>query len=239
MTAPSALVVKTVVVADDTEFVRERFRTAIEHAGHRAVSARNRAELLAVLARNAPKIDLVVVDLRLPDGRGVELIDAIRRHGEERPVLVFSGTIADGREVKELNRLGVSGYLNEYTGAQHIVPALAPHLFPDEHNRRSSPRVTLGVAVSYRVHNSIATGLTLNISTGGLAVRTTSPLEVGATVKLRFRLPKSDHETEADARVTWADRRVGMGLQFTRIEASDQALVNAYVSAHFYSNRKA
>jgi len=239
MAAPSALVVKTVVVADDTEFVRDRFRTAIEQAGHRAVSACNRAELLAILARDTPKIDLIVLDLRLEDGRGVDLIHAIRKHGEDRPVIVFSGTIADGREVKELNRLGVSGFLNEYTGSQHIVPALAPHLFPEAHNRRSSPRVNLGVAVSYRVNNTIATGLTLNISTGGLAVRTTNPLEVGIAVKLRFRMPKAGHETEAEARVAWADRRVGMGLEFTRIEASDQALVNAYVGAHFYSNRKA
>ena len=137
----------------------------------------------------------------------MELLHAIRQHGENRPIIVFSGTIANDREVKELTRLGVSGYLNEYTGAQHIVPALAPHLFPDAHNRRSSPRVGLGVAVSYRVHNIIATGLSLNISTGGLAVRTTNPLEIGATVKLRFRLPKGRHEIEAEARVAWGDRR--------------------------------
>jgi hypothetical protein len=30
-----------------------------------------------------------------------------------------------------------------------------------------------------------------------------------------------------------------MGLQFTRIDAGDQATVEAYVSAHFFSNRKA
>jgi len=171
MAAPSPLVVKTVVVADDTEFVRDRFRSAIEHAGHRAVTASNRAELLTVLARNTPPIDLIVLDLRLAQGRGVELLHAIRQHVVERPIVVFSGTIASAGEVKELARLGVSGYLNEYTGAQHIVPALAPHLFPDGQNRRSSPRVGLGVSISYRVNNMIATGLSLNISTGGLAVR--------------------------------------------------------------------
>jgi uncharacterized protein (TIGR02266 family) len=239
MAAPSALVVKTVVVADDTEFVRDRFRTAIEQAGHRAVSARNRAELLALLQRNTPPIDLIVLDLRLADGRGIELLRAIREHGEQRPVVVFSGTIASGREVKELAALGVSGYLNEYTGTQHIVPALAPHLFPDAHNRRSSPRVTLGVPISYRVQNSISTALTLNVSTGGVAVRTTSLLPVGTVLRIRFRMPKASHEIEADARVAWVDRRVGMGLQFTRIDASDQALVQAFVSAHFFSNRKA
>ena len=43
MAAPSTMVVvKTVLVADDTEFVRDRFRTAIEAAGHRAVVARSR-----------------------------------------------------------------------------------------------------------------------------------------------------------------------------------------------------
>ena len=34
----------------------------------------------------------------------------------------------------------VAGYINEYSAVQHIVPALAPHLFPDHYNRRSSPR---------------------------------------------------------------------------------------------------
>jgi uncharacterized protein (TIGR02266 family) len=238
MATSSPLVVKTVVVADDTEFVRDRFRSAIEHAGHRAVTARNRTELLEILQRNTPPVDLIVLDLRLADGRGIELLRAIRQHGAG-PVIVFSGTIASSVEVTELARLGVSGYLNEYTGSQHIVPALAPHLFPEGQNRRSSPRVTLGVSVSYRVNNMIATGLSLNVSSGGIAVRTTNPPAVDTTMKIRFRLPKGTHEIEADARVAWADRRVGMGIQFTRIEKSDKALVEAFVSAHFFSNRKA
>jgi len=29
---------KTVIIADDTAFVRDRFKTALEHAGHRAVA---------------------------------------------------------------------------------------------------------------------------------------------------------------------------------------------------------
>jgi uncharacterized protein (TIGR02266 family) len=239
MAAASPMVVKTVAVADDTEFVRERFRTALQNAGHRAVGARTGTELLSLLRDHVPPIDLVVLDLRLPDGRGLELIRAIRQADENRPVVVFSGTIAGQHEVQALASLGVSGYINEYTGPQHIVPALSPHLFPDGHNRRSSPRAALTVQVSYRLGNTISTGLSLNVSTGGIAVRTSSPLDVGATVKVRFRLPKSADETEADARVAWADRRVGMGLQFTRIDKPSQAAVEAYVSAHFFSNRKA
>jgi uncharacterized protein (TIGR02266 family) len=239
MAASSTRVVKTVIVADDTEFVRNRFKTAIEGAGHRAVGARTGTELLSLIRSNAAPIDLIVLDLRLADGRGVELLRAIRQADGARPVVVFSGTIANAGEVKALADLGVSGYINEYTGSQHIVPALAPHLFPEAHNRRSSPRVALGVAIAYRVSNTILTALTLNVSRGGIAVRTTNPLEVGTNVKLRFRMPKGKHDVDAEARVAWSDRRVGMGLQFTRIDASDQAELDAFVSSHFFSNRKA
>jgi CheY-like chemotaxis protein len=35
------------VVADDTAFVRDRFKAAIETAGHRALTVKSAAELLA------------------------------------------------------------------------------------------------------------------------------------------------------------------------------------------------
>jgi uncharacterized protein (TIGR02266 family) len=239
MAAASTMVVKTVVVADDTEFVRTRFKTAIELAGHRALGAHTGAELLSLVREHVPPVDLIVLDLRLSGASGIELLGAIREIDRTRPIIVFSGTIAGPHEVKALAGLGVSGYINEYTGPQHIVPALSPHLFPDGNNRRTSPRATLGVAVSYRTGNTIATGLSLNISQGGIAVRTTSPLEVDATVRIRFRLPKGAHEISVEGSVRWSDRRVGMGLEFTRIDKVDQAAVDAYVAAHFYSNRKA
>ena len=239
MTASSGPVVKTVVVADDTAYVRDRFKAAIESAGHRALGARTGTELLSLLRANDPHIDLIVLDLRLPDGRGVELLRTIRKNDEHRPVVVFSGTIANTKEVSELAGLGVNGYINEYTGPQHIVRALTPHLFNEEHSRRASPRVALGVPVTYRVGTTIVTGLSLNVSTGGIAIRTTNPLEVDVVVKLRFRMPRGPHDIEATARVAWADRRVGMGLQFTRIDPADQRSLETYVSTHFFSNRKA
>ena len=110
--------------------------------------------------------------------------------------------------------MGVVGYINEYSTVQHILPSLAPHLFPDSFNRRASPRVVLGIPIAYRFGNTIATALTLNISRGGIAIRTTSPLAGGAKIKIRFRLPRGKREVDVEARVAWTDRRVGMGLQF-------------------------
>lgn len=231
---------KTVIVADDTAFVRDRFAAALVNAGHTALPVKSAAELLARVRVDLSQIDLIVLDLRLPHAGGVELVRSIRKlDGGRLQILVFSGTIATADEVRNLAALGVAGYINEYSAAQHILPALAPHLFPDNFNRRGSPRVVLGIPVAYRFGNTIAAALTLNLSKGGLAIRTMSPLESGSKVRARFRLPGSKREIEGESRVAWTDRRVGMGLQFEKVSPVDQGAIDEFVDQHFFSNRKA
>ncbi|MFO7694243.1 MAG: PilZ domain-containing protein [Vicinamibacterales bacterium] len=230
----AAAVHKTVVIADDTPFVRDRFKAAIEHAGHRAFTVRSAAELLARVRADLPDIDLVVVDLRLPHAGGVDLVRSIRKlDGGRLPILVFSGTIGGAAEVRDLATLGIAGYVNEYSASPQILPSLAPHLFPDNFNRRDSPRVALGIPVAYRFGDTIAAAVTLNLGRGGLAIRTMSPLESSARARVRFRLPNSRRDVDADARVAWSDRRVGMGMQFERIDAADQSAVEEFVSAQY------
>jgi uncharacterized protein (TIGR02266 family) len=238
--ASTSVAAKTIVVADDTAFVRDRFRAALEAAGHRAVSVRSAAELLARVRADLNQIDLIVLDLRLPHAPGVDLVRSIRKLDDGKlPILIFSGTIANAEEVRELAALGVAGYVNEYSAVQHILPSLAPHLFPDNFNRRSSPRVVLGIPIQYRFGNTIAAALTLNLSHGGIAIRTTSPLENGAKIKVRFRMPGGKRDIDAEGKVAWSDRRVGMGIQFERVDPASQTIIDSFVDAHFFSNRKA
>jgi uncharacterized protein (TIGR02266 family) len=238
--SPAAGASKTVLIADDTAFVRERFKAAVEEAGHRAITVRTAAELLARVRSDLERLDLLLLDLRLPNTSGPELVRAVRKLDEGRlPIVVFSGTIASAAEVRELASLVIAGYVNEYSATQHVLPALAPHLFPDSFNRRGSPRVSLGIPISYRFGNTIAAALTLTLSRGGVAVRTTTPLQADAKVRLRLRLPGGKTDMDIDARVAWTDRRVGMGLQFERVAPPDQHAINEFVDSHFFTNRRA
>jgi len=238
--ADTSVTTKTIVVADDTAFVRDRFRAAVENAGHKAIVVKSAAELLARVKIDLSQIDLIVLDLRLPHQPGVDLVRSIRKLDDGKlPMLIFSGTIASADEVRELAALGVAGYVNEYSAVQHILPSLAPHLFPDNFNRRSSPRVVLGIPIQYRFGNTIAAALTLNLSHGGIAIRSTSPLDQGAKIKVRFRMPGSKRDIDAEGRVAWSDRRVGMGVQFEQVDAANQTIIDNFVDAHFFSNRKA
>jgi two-component system chemotaxis response regulator CheY len=240
VTAAAVTTTKTVIVADDTAFVRDRFATALLGAGHTALTVKSAAELLVRVRSDLEHLDLIVLDLRLPHAQGVALVRAVRAiEGFTAPIVVFSGTIASADEVRELSTLGIAGYINEYSAVQHILPSLAPHLFPDNFNRRGSPRVVLGIPVAYRFGNTIAAALTLNLSKGGIAIRTMSPLQGESKVRARFRLPGSKRDIEAESRVAWSDRRAGMGLQFEKVDPADQAAIDEFVDQHFFSNRKA
>ena len=188
-----------------------------------------------------PRIDLIVLDLRLPHAPGVELVRAIRKLDDGRlPILIFSGTIASADEVRELAALGVAGYVNEYSAVQHILPSLAPHLFPDNFNRRSSPRVVLGIPIQYRFGNTIAAALTLNLSHGGIAIRTTSPLDSGGEDQgpLPHARVEARHRRRRARRVERPARRHGHPVRDGRCRPT-RPIIDNFVDAHFFSNRKA
>jgi uncharacterized protein (TIGR02266 family) len=229
---------KAVIIADDTPAVRDRFRHALEGAGHRAVMAGSAEEALAAISNGSPGVDLIVLNLRIPGSPGVDLVRSIRQlENGTLPILIFSGTVGSADEVRELAVLGVAGYVNEHSVPPHILPALAPHLFPDSFNRRGSPRAALGVPVQYRYGQTVAAAPMLNVSHGGIAIRTTSPLDAGARVRVRFRVPGSNRDIDVEGRVVWSDRRAGMGVQIERLTGADQTAIDDFVTAHFFANR--
>ena len=223
---------RTVLIASAATGVRDRFAEALLQAGHRPLTAARTSDLLGSVDTARPGVDLLLLDLGLGGGDGVSLIRHIRDHAGSLPIIVFSGSVIGADEVRGLAALGVTGYVNEHVDGQQILSSLAPHLFPDSFNRRSSARVVLAIPVSYRFDNTIGGALTLNISKGGLAIHTMSPLAISTAVRAHFQLPGADREISAGSRVVWSDRRVGMGLQFEQVDAGDQTAVDEYVDRH-------
>ena len=230
---------KTVLVAADAAFVRDRFSAALNQAGHRAMVVKSAAQLLAHVRADLKVLDLIVLDLRMPHASGVDIVRRIRKlENGVLPILVFSGSVGSAAEVRELAALGVGGYLNEYSAVEHILPSIAPHLFPEDFNRRDSPRVVMGIPVSYRAGRRIAAALSLNLSRTGMAIRTSGPLSIETVIKLRFALPGARKEVAAEAIVCWSRAKAGMGIRFTRVKPDDQALIDQFVDAHFFRSVK-
>ena len=109
--------------------MRDRFKSALDAAGHRAMVVKSVAQLLAHVRADFDDLDLIVLDLRMPHASGIELVKRIRKLDDGRlPILVFSGSVGSVDEVRELAALGVAGYLNEYSRrrAHPAVDGAAP-----------------------------------------------------------------------------------------------------------------
>lgn len=205
---------KLVLLAHRDETVRDRFTAALADARHDAVAASSHSSAVVAARRRDPAISLALIDLRLhPDP--VAWIRQLRAASHTAlPILVFAGTVDTGATTRALLSAAVGGYINDHAATAQILPALAPHLFPSNFDRRLAPRQVLSVPVSYRSGSTIAGAVTLNVSRGGLAIRTLSPLPAGSEIAVKFRLPPAVTDIERTGHVVWSDQRVGMGIQF-------------------------
>ncbi len=80
---------KTILFADDQKNIREWFREEFEEDGYRVVLARDGEEAVRLAGQTA--FDLVVLDLWMPAGHGLEAVERIKAVAPTVPVLFFTG----------------------------------------------------------------------------------------------------------------------------------------------------
>lgn len=112
-----------VLICDDHEVVREGLRGLIARQSGMTVvgEAGTAAEALVAAARTAP--DVVIMDVRLPDGSGVEACRAIREARPETKVVMLT-SYADDEALFASIIAGASGYLLKQTRGQAVVDAV-------------------------------------------------------------------------------------------------------------------
>ena len=57
-------------------------------------------------------------------------------------------------------------------------------------------------------------------------------------LKMRFALPGSKRQLEAEGVVCWSVQKAGMGMRFTKVKQTDEAVINGFVEAHFFRTPK-
>jgi two-component system nitrogen regulation response regulator NtrX len=84
-----------IVVVDDEPNIGRSLRLILEGEGYRVTVCDSVARFQA--GRRALRADLYVLDVRLPDGNGIEVLQALRQHDDATPVVMISGhgTIRD------------------------------------------------------------------------------------------------------------------------------------------------
>lgn len=82
---------KKIFIVEDEKSIRLICKRLLAQMGHEAVSAGTVMEAIETLA-NLKRLDLLVTDMRLPDGNGVEVIGRLRQKFPSARILVITGS---------------------------------------------------------------------------------------------------------------------------------------------------
>ncbi len=99
---------KRILIIDDDIDIRAGLSALVEGDGWEARGAESVREGIVAFTEFAP--DVVLLDVALPDGSGIDLLDQIKRHSEATPVIIMSG-MGTFSIVVEAMKLGAETFL--------------------------------------------------------------------------------------------------------------------------------
>ncbi len=113
------MTLRVLVVEDDRE-IRTLIQGALGLEGYEVQTAVTLAEAQALVRHSPP--DVIVLDLGLPDGEGVELVRAVRRHASV-PIVVVSARHQEAQKIALLDA-GADDYLTKPFGVAELLARL-------------------------------------------------------------------------------------------------------------------
>jgi two-component system KDP operon response regulator KdpE len=110
-----------VLVIDDEPAIRRFLRASLTAQHYHVVEAEDGRTALDQLRRGS--IDIVVLDLGLPDINGIDLIERVRGQGSTVPIVVLSSRGDENSKVKALD-LGADDYVTKPFGIDELLARL-------------------------------------------------------------------------------------------------------------------
>ncbi|TGL91035.1 DNA-binding response regulator [Leptospira congkakensis] len=98
-----------ILLVDDDGAIRKMLRIALEAKGYQTIEAISKKEAIESVALNSPK--LVLLDLQLPDGSGLEVIKEVRNFSEI-PFIVLSVMSSEEDKISLLDA-GADDYITK------------------------------------------------------------------------------------------------------------------------------
>lgn len=104
------LMPKTILIVDDETNVLWFVSKICQPLGYETLTASSGMEALKIIQECGEKLDLVLLDLKMPGMGGIEVLKSIRKHQPDLAVIILTA-LHDKQE--ECERLGVEGFVRK------------------------------------------------------------------------------------------------------------------------------
>jgi len=103
---------ETILVVDDEEDIREMLKTQLQSLGYIVLTGCDGIDAVSVFKKHKNKIDLVLLDMIMPDMDGKDTYIALKKIKPEVKVLLMSGYSQSDKATETLNE-GASGFIQK------------------------------------------------------------------------------------------------------------------------------
>lgn len=114
-----------ILVIDDSFLQRRILSGFIRNRGHEVLEAEGGQVGLELLEAGA--VDLVLLDLLMPEMSGFDVLGTIRNQGDELPVVIVSADIQEAARAR-CEELGATAFLNKPVDEGGLFTAVEPLL---------------------------------------------------------------------------------------------------------------
>ncbi len=102
----------TILLVDDEEMILKVGERMLSKLGYSVITAKGGKEAMKVFQGNGHDIDIVILDMIMPEVNGEEVFNFIRRIRPDMKVLLSSGYSADG-EARKIMEMGCNGFIQK------------------------------------------------------------------------------------------------------------------------------
>ncbi|MCF8118858.1 MAG: PAS domain S-box protein [Deltaproteobacteria bacterium] len=103
---------ETVLLVDDEEMIIDVAKALLQRLGYQVFASRTGKEAVELYERNKDRIDVVILDMVMPDMSGGETYDRLKKMNPHVKVLLSSGYSINGEATEILNR-GCDGFIQK------------------------------------------------------------------------------------------------------------------------------
>jgi len=172
------------------------------------------------------RFEAIVVDLSVPGAR--ELLEQLRSDSSTKQAVLFA--LATGKaSMREAFQLGATFVLEKPLSLDRTVRCFrAAHgLIVGERRRYYRHRISVAVMVM-RGAGEPVTGYSVDVSTGGMLMDISTPLEENAQIKLQFSLPGLDEKLVIATEVIWC-KGGKAGFRFLRFGRNSKEVLSNWL----------
>ena len=122
-----------ILVVDDEEIVRDSFSIVLKNAGYAVETAENGRE--AIRKAETEFYNLALIDIRLPDMEGTELLTAMKQTTPKMVKIIVTGYPSLHNAVEAVNK-GADGYIIKPVRMEELLNIIREDLRKQQESRR-------------------------------------------------------------------------------------------------------